>query len=209
MKQVWAVANVIIAASVGVIVLLGYFFQFAGLNGFRQLLLQWAFILGGFAVLIGVWNLVSVHVNKIRETPSQAVFSFVLIIFLFLTVAVSFIPSLQIYETVLMNGILVPAEISLIAILAVTLLFAALRFLRVRSDLTAFIFTSTVILVLLGSVSLPFFGRILVFSDWIGPFISNYLVAGGARGILLGVALGAITTGLRILFGADRPYGGK
>jgi len=32
--------------------------------------------------------------------------------------------------------------------------------------------------------------------------------AGGARGILLGVALGTLTTGLRILFGADRPYGG-
>jgi hypothetical protein len=28
----------------------------------------------------------------------------------------------------------------------------------------------------------------------------------GARGILLGVALGIIATGLRILLGADRPY---
>jgi hypothetical protein len=31
---------------------------------------------------------------------------------------------------------------------------------------------------------------------------------GGARGILLGVALGTIATGLRILMGSDRPYGG-
>jgi hypothetical protein len=30
----------------------------------------------------------------------------------------------------------------------------------------------------------------------------------GARGVLLGVALGAIATGLRILMGVDRPYGG-
>jgi hypothetical protein len=30
----------------------------------------------------------------------------------------------------------------------------------------------------------------------------------GARGILLGVALGTVATGLRILIGADRPYGG-
>jgi hypothetical protein len=29
------------------------------------------------------------------------------------------------------------------------------------------------------------------------------------RGILIGVALGALTTGLRVLFGADRPYGGS
>ena len=35
------------------------------------------------------------------------------------------------------------------------------------------------------------------------------VASGGARGILIGVALGTLTTGLRILFGADRPYGGK
>jgi len=30
----------------------------------------------------------------------------------------------------------------------------------------------------------------------------------GARGILLGVSLGVIATGVRILIGSDRPYGG-
>jgi hypothetical protein len=29
----------------------------------------------------------------------------------------------------------------------------------------------------------------------------------GARGLLLGVALGAIATGLRVFLGFDRPYG--
>jgi hypothetical protein len=40
-------------------------------------------------------------------------------------------------------------------------------------------------------------------------FISQRLASAGARGILIGVALGTLTTGLRILFGSDRPYGGK
>jgi hypothetical protein len=35
------------------------------------------------------------------------------------------------------------------------------------------------------------------------------VAAAGARGILLGVALGTLTTGLRILFGTDLPYKGK
>jgi hypothetical protein len=42
------------------------------------------------------------------------------------------------------------------------------------------------------------------------PDLRNWLVntwaVAGARGILLGVALGAIATGLRILLGSDRPY---
>jgi len=33
------------------------------------------------------------------------------------------------------------------------------------------------------------------------------VAAGGARGILLGVALGSIVTGLRVLLAVDRPYG--
>jgi DNA-binding beta-propeller fold protein YncE len=39
--------------------------------------------------------------------------------------------------------------------------------------------------------------------------IAQVLAGAGARGILLGMALGILTTGLRILFGADRPYGGN
>jgi hypothetical protein len=32
---------------------------------------------------------------------------------------------------------------------------------------------------------------------------------GGARGLLLGISLGALLTGLRVIFGVDRPYGGN
>jgi hypothetical protein len=38
--------------------------------------------------------------------------------------------------------------------------------------------------------------------DFLGMF-SN----GGTRGLLLGIALGTVLTGLRVLFGVDRPYG--
>lgn len=209
MKRLFSIVNVVIAASVGIILLLSYFFNFSSLAGFRQLLLQWAFILGGIAVLIGAGNLISVHVSKIRENSASAVYSLVLVIFLVATLVISLTPSLNIVEAVFMNGILVPAEISLVGLLAITLIYAGFRFLRMRADYISIIFICTVLLVLLGSVSLPFWGRVSIFSEWVRPFISNYLVAGGARGIIIGVALGVITTGLRIFFGADRPYGGK
>jgi len=32
---------------------------------------------------------------------------------------------------------------------------------------------------------------------------------GGARGLLIGIALGTLLTSLRVLFGIDRPYGGN
>jgi hypothetical protein len=40
--------------------------------------------------------------------------------------------------------------------------------------------------------------------DFLGMFSR-----GGARGLLIGIALGTLLTGLRVLMGVDRPYGGN
>ena len=95
------------------------------------------------------------------------------------------------------------------ALLAVTLTYASIRLLRRRLNLLSVIFLVTAVLILLGTAPLPFLGTIPGLSDLVRPFISQVLAAAGARGILLGVALGTLTTGIRILFGADRPYGGN
>jgi hypothetical protein len=70
------------------------------------------------------------------------------------------------------------------------------------------VFIATGVLMLFGSVSMPF-GEIGVLNNFLRPWIQHVLAMGGARGILLGVALGTLTTGLRVLMGTDRPYGGK
>jgi hypothetical protein len=45
--------------------------------------------------------------------------------------------------------------------------------------------------------------------DWIILQFVNMFSSGGARGLLIGVALGTLLTSLRVLFGIDRPYGGN
>ena len=95
------------------------------------------------------------------------------------------------------------------ALLAVTLTYASIRLLRSRFNLFSVIFLITALLILLGTAPLPFLGNLPGISDWVRPFISHVIATSGARGILLGVALGTLTTGLRILFGADRPYEGN
>jgi hypothetical protein len=102
-----------------------------------------------------------------------------------------------------------PVEASLMALLAVTLLYASIRLLRRRADLMSIVFLGTAALMLLASVSLPLIGEIPILSDWVRPWLMYGPAAGGARGLLIGVALGALTTGLRALFAFDRPYGGK
>jgi hypothetical protein len=205
-KRVFSVINAVIAGSVGMIVLLGYFVP--DVNVFRFILLQWAVILAGIAVFVGVGNLFSVHLQKIRERRPGSVNSVILLVFMLITMIFSLVPAMEPFQKMLLDGIMVPAEISLMAVLAVTLLYASVRLLRVRANWASILFLVTTLIILLGLGPLPYIGQLLGISDIARPLVSDVLATGGARGILIGVALGTLTTGLRILFGVDRPYGG-
>jgi hypothetical protein len=109
---------------------------------------------------------------------------------------------------IILSGIIIPVEAALMGLLTVSLLYAAMRLLRRRADLMSLVFLITAVLLILGSATLPF-GNMPVLGSFLRPWIAQILALGGARGILIGVALGTLTTGLRVLFGADRPYGGN
>jgi hypothetical protein len=213
-KRLFPIFNAVIAIASGIIVLLGYFTNFLQFDKLRILILQVAVLLAGWAIIIGVWNLFSVHFQKFRQRGPGAVYSIVLLGFFVMTFAIIvlgyflpyFSPYLKQFQDILLNGLMVPAEISLMAILSVTLLYASVRMLRWRTDLKTILFLVTALLVLVGVGPWPI--QIPFVSDLLHSGI-QVLATGGARGILIGVALGTLTTGLRILFGTDRPYGGK
>ncbi len=225
MRRIFPIINAVVAIGAGLIVLIGYFVDLQGMMEFRLLLFQWAVIVGGVAVLVGIWNLFSVHLQKIRAKKPGSVYSLVLLFFLLLTLFLLIFPlSLQSLvsddltqantvsaaNAILLDGIIIPVEVSLMAVLAVTLIVAAIRMLRTRADLPAIVFLATAFVALLGIGLRSFLGQIPVLSDLAqSQVVTNALALGGARGILIGVALGTLTTGLRILLGVDRPYGGK
>jgi hypothetical protein len=200
----------VVAIAAGLIVLLGYFLEAPVLVEARQVLLGWAMILAAVAVIVGVANLISVHFNRVTKRHKGSAYSMVLLFALLGSLALGLALGPQnVAVQAMFNGIQLPVEASLMAVLAVTLLYAAIRLLRWRSDLMAIVFILTALLIFLGTAPLPFVGYIPIVSDLLRPFIAQVPAAAGARGILLGVALGTLLTGLRILFAADRPYGGK
>ena len=214
-----AIASTAVAIASGVLVLAGYFFaqksdgQASLLADIRLALLDWAITLAGFAIFIGVLNLFQVHFKKIQQKKKGSGYSLLLIIFLAATflfgLASPYIKGGPQYFNDVFSVVQLPVEASLMALLAVTLTYASIRLLRRRLNLFSVIFLVTALLILLGTAPLPFLGVIPGLGDWVRPFITHVMAAAGARGILLGVALGTLTTGLRILFGADRPYGGN
>ncbi len=196
-----------LAVLTGFVVLIGYFIPM--LAPLQSVLLGWAIILAGAAALVGVFNLILVHGNKITRRETGSIYSAILLICLFATFVFGLAlgpdhPAMRL----LVNAVIVPVEASLMALLAVTLLYASIRLLRRRANIMSIVFLGTAVFMLMAAATLPF-GEVGALNNFLRPWFQHVLALGGARGILIGVALGTLTTGLRVLFGADRPYGGK
>ncbi len=190
--------------------LAGYFIEVSLLTTLRQLFLQWAIIIAAIALLVGVTNLLSVHWRKTTSGQKGSFYSAILIFGLLITLAIAgYFGPTSTWSLWIFNNIQVPVETSLLAVLSVALAIAGLRLLRKRLNLFSIIFLGSSMLILLGSA--PLFGVLI--PGLHGPLGLRALLAeipavAGARGILLGVALGSIATGLRVLLGAERPYRG-
>lgn len=200
------VITAVIAIAAGILILGGYFFS--PLAFVQTLLLNWAVILAGAATLVGFFNLILVHTDKIRRNEKGSIYSALLVISLVATFIFGLIlrPDHVIMKAVI-NGVIIPVETALMGLLTISLLYAAIRLLRRRLDIMGIIFLITAAFLIFGSATLPF-GDIPIIST-LARWVTQVLALGGARGILIGVALGTLTTGLRVLFGADRPYGGN
>jgi hypothetical protein len=194
-----------VAISFGLLVLVGLFVP--ALFDLRNQILNWAILLAALALLVGLVNLFQVHWHRVR-TRQNTLYSAVLIVAMLVTFAITLLQgSNGTFATWIFNNIQVPMETSLMALVAVSLTLAAARLMQQREDLMSIVFLVTLFVLLLGAgplfgLELPYFTRVLA------PYVTNTISLAALRGLLIGVALGTITTGLRILIGADRPYGG-
>jgi len=197
-----------VAIGVGLVILLGYFLPIPALQEVKNVLINWAVSLTGVAVLVGVLNLVLSHLRKMRSQTHRDPYSFLLVFAFLGTVGAGLVlgPMDPQFQQVVLS-IQVPVEASLMAVLAVALAYTSVRLLQNRRDAMSILFVlSTAVFlivssgVLAGGAGIPYMDVILT--------VLNRLPIAGARGILLGLALGSLTTGLRILLAADRPYSG-
>jgi hypothetical protein len=175
------------------------------LGGISALFVGWVAIIVAFALFLGFLNVFSVHTTRIRTKKPGAVYSWVLLLSLAITLGIGFLsggPSSD-GSQFIFDYILQPLEATFFSLLAIFMITAAFRAFRIR-NLETFFFVFFAVIVLLGQIPLGVYlwSEFPVIKDW----ILNVPTLAGVRGILLGVALGTIATGLRIIIGADRPY---
>lgn len=174
------------------------------LTGLRAGLLELALVLAAFALVLGYFNLLRVHLRRITARQN-ILYSIVLVVTLLVTFGLWFASLLDnnpaFLDEALFRLIILPIQSALGALLAFVLAVAGFRALRIRRSVGLFLFLATAIIVVLtqpavglGSVLLPLRENIV-----------DPITTGSLRGMLLGVAIGSIAVGLRILLYRDRP----
>ncbi|MBN1994909.1 MAG: hypothetical protein JW953_19600 [Anaerolineae bacterium] len=172
-------------------------------NGVGFFLVSWTAIVVAFALFLGLANVISVHWHRIRTRKPGSIYSIVLLASLMITLIMGYGGPASENGQRIFKFVLQPLEATFFSLLAVFIATAAFRAFRVRS-LETFFFVLFAVIVLLGQVpvSIYIWPELPVIKDW----ILDVPTLAGVRGILLGVALGTIATGLRVFIGADRPY---
>ncbi len=197
--------NTAIAITSGLIVLMGYMIGNPILQLVRWYMLDWAMILAGVATLIGILGLIRVH---LRKTGAKDLYSLILIIAFVITLAAGLIlgPSHRQFANIVTH-VQYPVEASLLALLTFSLIYAAIRLFTQKKGLMGIIFIISAVLFL--AISSTF-----LLSNLQIPTLQVVLSAiqslplAGARGLILGIALGGLAAGIRVLLGLDRPYHG-
>jgi hypothetical protein len=149
-------------------------------------------------IIIGIVNLLRVHLGRVTR---GAIYSLVLL--------VSFGGTILWYiinkgDTSLLEAVQVPIESSLAGLLFLSLVYGGARIMQVRPNRWSILFVAVMLIVLLGTIPLSSIDPIRQLSEW----LMTVPVSGGARGILLGIALATVVTGIRVLVGQDRSYRG-
>jgi hypothetical protein len=198
-----------VAMAVGILVLLALFTTDPTLDEIGAYLVNLTVIVAAFAFFLGVVNVLRVHARRVHEKQKGSAYSVVLLAAMLLIIILG-LPTIpgqpsgpsQPAVAWIFQNIQFPIQASFSALLVFFLMTAALRLLTVR-NLESAIMLLVVFLVLAGQVTLGLVPLLPEIRDW----IINVPAMAGVRGILLGVGLGAVLTGIRLLLGVERPYG--
>lgn len=198
---------IFVAIAVGVITLIGLLFSIPAIN---RITLGWGAMLATLALLLGVINLLTVHAR--RFVLARNLYSGVLVISMMAVFVAAIADELGVMQgsvAMIFNWVQVPLETAVASLLAFFLLFAAFSLLRWQRSVWSVLFMAAVLIVLLASLlpALAFVPDVVVTAvSRLQAIIQNVIATAGMRGLLIGIALGTITFGIRLLTGMERPY---
>jgi cytochrome bd-type quinol oxidase subunit 2 len=185
-----------------------YFIPHTGFSNVAETVNGWAIIVVAFAYILGVANVVRVNVDRIQRKDIDSPYRIALLVCLFFMIAVGIgwgIREGTVFDWLFVN-LYTPMQAMMFALLAFYIASAAFRAFRIRSAQAAML-AITAVIVMMGRVPIgeAVWSNFSELTEW----IMNVPQLAGKRAILIGAALGAISTGLKVIVGLERTYLGQ
>jgi hypothetical protein len=197
-----------LAISVALLTLGGLFAEGGALQAIASLLVQIVVVSGALALLLGILNLLSVHLGRVERLERGWPYSLVVIVTA-LVVIVLHAADVRTNDSAayrfsdrIFEQTLVALASALAALICFFLVYSAYRLLREGVSFNGCLFTLALVLALLGAVPLAELEPLANLRAW----LLEVPATAGSRGLLIGIALGTITVGLRVLLGQERAY---
>jgi uncharacterized membrane protein len=173
-------------------------------------------ILAAFALVLALGSLLRVHANKIKRKQRNWEYSWILIISFIVSSIIglvggvagegplpTIIGSFPFDIQTLYENIIIPLASSMFALLAFFMASASYRAFRARST-EATLLLAAAFIVMIGV--LPLGHNISPHLPGFAQWVLNVPNVAGQRGILFGIALGAVATALKIILGIERKW---
>lgn len=199
-----------VAIGFGLLTLLGLLAGDSGgvFAALSNLFLQITVITVASTVLVGIINLLLVHIGRIAGRKGGWFYSVILVASTLLVLVLGGLERMNTTAnqprptSVLLETVQVSIESALAGLVLFALVYGAYRLMRRKVTGAGLLFTLILLILLIGALPLPGTGAIASVRDWLLAVPAN----AGARGILLGIALATVVTGVRVLIGQDRSY---
>lgn len=201
MRRLFAALSTAVAMGFGLFMLWGLVAGSGFVNSYANNILKLVLPTVAIGVLIGLLNLLGVHFGRIRRRERQWGYSLIVIV---ATAAVIILWLLNVDDVnrLLLEDVQVAIESALAGLVLFALVYGAYRIMRRRVSWGNFLFILSLLVILIGALPL----RETAFIADVRAWLLAVPVSAGARGILLGIALATVVTGVRVLIGQDRAY---
>ena len=190
----------------GMYFVVDYFVTIPGVERLSENMKQWVIIIIAFTYILGVGNVAHFHLRKVARQERDWLFSVATLISMVVMIVLGMIYPGTMEGTAMVwlyNHIFTPMQATMFSLLAFYIASASFRAFRVR-NVEASLLAITALVVMMGRVPLGdmLWGDFAHFVEW----IMGDLQVVGKRAILIGAALGAISTGLKVILGIERSY---
>ena len=199
-----------IVSVIGYFMLIQYFIPKEEFEWIYEWTLDWIIVIGCFAMLLGLYSLTYVSVNKVRRKTPGWGYNVIALIGLFFVLIVGFVPGQESLKQGsafmhLFEYVYIPVQTSMFSLLAFYIASAAYRAFRARTILATILLVSAIVIML----RLVPLGPLSGINQWLANFILTVPNMAAKRAFWIGVGLGATATALKIMLGIERTYMGR